>query len=69
MIKTTNTHIPLERRYCSYLENNGKCNIMLREQNLVGYNISTDCDGWCMTAIGEKEFQRIARDISGRKIN
>ena len=42
---------------------------MLREQNLVGYNISADCDGWCMTAIGEKEFQRIARDISGRKIN
>ena len=56
-------------RYCSYLESDGNCNIMLREQSLVDRNIPTDCNGWCMNAVGEKEFQRIARDISGRIIN
>lgn len=63
-----NQDIPIERRFCSYLENNGVCNIMLREQNLVGHEIPIDCNGWCMLAVGEKEFQRMARDISGRVV-
>ncbi len=61
-------NIPKERQFCAYLEDKGICNILLREQNLIKREISTVCNGWCMSAIGEKEFQRMVRDISGRKI-
>ncbi len=61
-------NIPEERQFCAYLECNGVCNILLREQKLIKHKIPIICNGWCMSAIGEKEFQRMARDISGRSI-
>lgn len=60
--------IPDSRSSCTYLDTDGKCSILKREDRLVDHGISIDCDGWCMSSISEKHFQQMARDISGRKI-